>query len=400
MKSPFAPVLLAAVLAQGLLAQAPYPVGTRDLSLTNTTGQGSASIAVRMHYPAATSGSNVPVLAQQGGWPVVVFLHGFSALGNNYVLLCRDIAAAGYVVVAHNTMQFDNQGQEYDGRAQYPALVALNADGASPFNGALDMSRAGMVGHSMGGGNVGNVLANNPGFRCGVGLAPVPPRGNNAALVQVPMAVVTGTGDTITPLASNGQPYYDSLSAWRGVKALYVLNNECNHTNVCGYALFGTASSNPSYERAKSVTLGMFDWVLRGNPQGLDQVVGPPARSETRLVSLTHQWQVPTVWPAGALRPGTTTRVSFGSEPGACGGIAAAGMGAGPTPTPFGDLLLDGPSAFVAFSGFAGAEKRYDGSVAVPADPGLVGVVLPVQAYGTVGGDIRLGTVAQLRVVN
>jgi len=393
----------AATLALVLLtdaAHAQFAVGTRDLSLTNTTGQGSASIAVRTHYPAATAGSNVAVLPRQGGWPVVVFLHGFTAQGNNYGLLCRDLAAAGYVVVAHNTMQFDNQGQEYDGRAQYPALVALNATAGSPFAGALDMSRAGLVGHSMGGGNVGNVLANNPGFRCGIGLAPVPPRGNNGALVQVPMALIVGTGDTVTPLASNTQPYYDGLTAWRGVKVLYVLNGEANHTNVPGYALFGTASSSPSYERAKSVTLGMLDAWLRGNSSGLENVVGPTARSETRLVSLSHQWQSPAVWAAGPIRVGLTTRVSMGSEAGACGALAAATFAPNPVPTAFGDLMLDGPSAYVAFSGIAGAEKRYDGSVAVPNDVALVGVRVPLQAYGTVGGALALGGITELVVAN
>ena len=72
---------LSSLLLTGcLLAQTPYAVGTRDIALANTTGQGSSSLTARVHFPAATAGSNVPVLPQQGGWPVVVFLHGFLAL--------------------------------------------------------------------------------------------------------------------------------------------------------------------------------------------------------------------------------------------------------------------------------------------------------------------------------
>jgi pimeloyl-ACP methyl ester carboxylesterase len=386
--------------APALPAQGPYAVGVRDVSLPNPTGQGSASIACRVHHPAASPGTNVPVLAQPGGWPVVVFLHGFAAVGNNYALLGDALAAAGYVAVMHNTMQFDNQGQEYDGRALYPALVAANQTPGGPFVGSLDMTRAGLCGHSMGGGNVGNVLARNPGYRCGIALAPVTPRGTNAALVQVPMAIVVGTGDTIAPLATYSQPYYDALTGWRELKALYVLNNECNHTNLTGFALFGTAASSPVFERAKSVALGMLLAWLSGNSSGLEAVVGLAARAEPRLVSLAHRWQRPAIWPAGILRPGAATRVSIGSEVGPCGGLAAATFAAAPLPTVFGDLLLDAATAFVAFSGAAGPEYRFDGSVAVPNTPAMLGLNVPLQAYGTVpGGTLALGSTALLHVV-
>ena len=153
---------LSSLLLTGcLLAQTPYAVGTRDIALANTTGQGSSSLTARVHFPAATAGSNVPVLPQQGGWPVVVFLHGFLALGNNYAPVGNALAAAGYIAVMSNTMQFDNQGQEYDGRALYSALVTANGTAGGAFTGALDMGRAALVGHSMGGGNIANVLANN-----------------------------------------------------------------------------------------------------------------------------------------------------------------------------------------------------------------------------------------------
>ena len=390
--------LTSLLLVTAVLAQAPYLVGTRDIALPNTTGQGSGSLTARVHYPAASAGTNVPVLAQQGGWPVVVFLHGFLALGNNYAPVGNALAAAGYIAVMSNTMQFDNQGQEYDGRALYSALVTANGAAGGAFQGALDMTRSALVGHSMGGGNVGNVLANNPGYRCGVGLAPVAPRGNNGASVTVPMAIVAGLGDTIAPYSTYALPFYQGLTAVSGVKALYLFNNDGTHLNIPGYTVI-TATDTAVLQRSMSITIGFLDRWVRNRAEGLENVLGVSARSEARLNALTQEIASPQVWPAAGLAIGQTTRISVASEAGPCGVITASGFAAAPVATPFGNLLLDAGSAFVAISSVAGADKRTDASLSVPASPTFLGLRLPVQAYGVGrGGAVALGNATELVV--
>jgi pimeloyl-ACP methyl ester carboxylesterase len=402
MRTPTAlPAALSALLVTScLLAQTTYAIGIRDIALPNTTGQGSGSLTARVHYPAASAGSNVPVLAQQGGWPVVVFLHGFLALGNNYAPVGNALAAAGYIAVMSNTMQFDNQGQEYDGRALYSALVTANGAAGGAFTGALDMGRAALIGHSMGGGNVGNVLANNPGYRCGVGLAPVAPRGNNGALVTAPMAIVAGLGDSIAPYSTYALPYYQGLTGYSGLKALYVFNNDGTHLNIPGYTII-TATDTAVFQRSMSVTLGFLDRWLRNRADGLENVVGPAARSDTRLNALSQEIAAPQVWPAANLAIGQTTRISVASEAGPCGVLAAGSFAAAPAATPFGNLLLDGATAFVAISSVAGTDKRADSNLAVPASPSFLGLRLPVQAYGIGRGSaVTLGNALELVVGN
>jgi dienelactone hydrolase len=390
------PMLLAFVAAaasSAAVAQAPFLVGIRDVSLPNTSGQGSANLTARVHYPAAVAGTNAAVLPRAGGWPVVVFLHGFAAVGNNYAPVGNALASNGFVAVMSNTTQFDNQGQEYDGRALYAALVAANGSAASPLFGALDMSNAGLLGHSMGGGNVGNVLANNPGYRAGFCMAPVPPRGSNASNVRVPLGIVAGQGDSITPVASNAQPYYQALANYSAAKSYYLMNGDCTHLNVCAFSL-ASATDNAVFARSMAITLGWFDRFLRNGPLSLDAVFGPAPRGDARLVSASQQFVEPQVFASGLFAVGQTTRVSVAAEAGFCG-IGLGSSLASAQPTPFGDLLLDAQTAALQWSGFTGSgasSQRLDVAVAVPLDPAFAGLPFAVQALGADRtGALRLG---------
>jgi hypothetical protein len=139
--------LLCGLLAVApVVAQAPYAVGARDVAWANTTGAGAGSLTARVLYPATSAGTNTPLLPQAGGWPVAVFLHGFAITGTSYVPLGTQWAQQGFVVVLSNTSQFDNVGQENDGRALFPAVVAANAAGG-PFQNGLDTTRVVLAGN-------------------------------------------------------------------------------------------------------------------------------------------------------------------------------------------------------------------------------------------------------------
>ncbi|MFO1050589.1 MAG: hypothetical protein U1F36_00075 [Planctomycetota bacterium] len=390
-----------AVLAVGTATPSqspPYAVGVRDVAWSNSTGSGSASLTARVHYPATLAGPTTPILPRTGGWPVVVFLHGFAAVGSLYGSLGDALASEGYVTVMSNTAQFDNVGQEHDGRALFSAVVAANGAAAGPFAHALDVTRIGLAGHSMGGGNTANVLAANPGYRCGFTFAPTTARGSNARLVTVPFGIVVGTGDSTAPWQTYAQPLFTGLTAFTGLKQLLLLNGDCNHTNVAG--LFVTGGSGAEvFARARDTALGFFARYLRDEAGGLEDVVGGSVRAEPRLVSLFVSIETSEVWPAAAIRSGAQTRISVAAEPGPCGVLAAAAFGS--LPTPFGELRLDPGSLFVAFTGSASAERRFDATLSLPADPSLIGARLPVQAFGaTRAASSALGSATELVVTN
>lgn len=391
-------IALALFAAAPLLAQGPFAVGSRDVAWPNTTGSGAGSLTARVLYPATSAGANAPLLPQAGGWPVVVFLHGFAITGTSYVPLGTQWAQQGFVVVLSNTSQFDNVGQENDGRALFPAVVAANAAVGGPFQNGLDTARVALAGHSMGGGNVANVLRNNPGYRCGFAIAPVTPRDNNGALVTTPLGIVAGQGDTITPPGTNAAPYYASVSSFADLKFYYLLNGDASHTNLAG--LFVTSTAGTAVQnRVASIGLGLFRHALGLSASGLDEVVGPPAQADTRLVSLQQEFARALPWTSAGLRLGTTVRASAGLQPG-FGGLAAAGAPTiAPAPTPFGDLRLDPALAYLFLTGVADAGKRLDATIPVPNTPTLVGAVLALQAFGPARGEpLRLGGAVALTI--
>jgi hypothetical protein len=393
----FHPFTLVSLCAASALAQTSHPVGFRDLAFPNPTGQGSASLAARVHYPATAAGAGTPVLARPGGWPTVVFLHGFAALGSFYTTLGDELAANGFVAVLGDTAQFSAPTQALDGVALWHALGIATRTPGHPLEGAIDTARIGLAGHSMGGGNVGNVLAQNPGYRCGVAFAPVTPAAGNAARVAVPLVIVVGAGDTTTPWQTWSLPFYQDLSAYRSLKALYLLNNDCNHLNVAGLFLSGTTAIEV-WQRSVGTALGCFRRYLTNDATGLEAVVGLSARGEPRLVSLSVEVADAEPWAAAPIRIGATTRLSVAAEPGPAALLAAAGPGS--LPTPIGLLTLDPASVFVAWSGLAGAERRFDAALTLPADPRLIGVAVPVQALGAVrSAPVWLGNATTLRVV-
>lgn len=390
---------LAATLLPACGAQTPLPVGSRDVSWPNPTGQGSSTLASRVLYPATSAGSNAPLLPRPGGWPTIVFLHGFALLGNSYAPLGTAWAQQGFVVVLSNTMQFDNAGQALDGRALFFALQAANAASGGPFEGGIDLQRVAIAGHSMGGGNCGNVLASNPGYRCGLAIAPVPPVGANAAAVAVPFGIVAGAGDTITPPATNAQPFYAGLTGYSDVKFLYLLNGDATHTNLAGLFVSG-ATSTAVFTRAAAVGLGFLQHALELSATALDQAIGPPALAEPRLVSLLQEFAAVQTWTDGPLRIGASMRASSGMEPGLGALAAAFAAPAAPLPTPFGDLLLDPASAFVLAADVVGAGRRLDVAIALPPAPTLVGLPLGLQALGpTRTQSLWLGNAVGLAVV-
>jgi predicted dienelactone hydrolase len=137
-----------ATLAPGQKPGGEYRVMLRDPSLTATlTGR-----AVRDAAPSAS-----------GPFPLVVISHGYP--GNRYLMshLGENLASKGYVAVS-----IDHKDSTYDDQAAFAStlynrpfdqLFAIDAVAGLDFlKGVVDTSRTGIVGYSMGGYGVVNVI--------------------------------------------------------------------------------------------------------------------------------------------------------------------------------------------------------------------------------------------------
>lgn len=141
--------------------------------------------------------ANAEVRAQEGGWPVVIYSHGWTGFRNVAVDEVEALASRGYVVLAPDhihgaiatvltdgTVALNNPAamppaepkdarqigierlvDTYAGDLRFVlGLIEQMNSGAipSPFQGKLDLGRIGLFGHSTGGGAVYEVAATDP----------------------------------------------------------------------------------------------------------------------------------------------------------------------------------------------------------------------------------------------
>ncbi|MFN8558600.1 MAG: alpha/beta fold hydrolase [Dehalococcoidia bacterium] len=211
----------------------PYGVGvtTRTFSrLSWTTGE-PRSLEIVIWYPAAgvSGGTVAPLLravpeatpSTAGPFPVLIFSHGAGSTPAQSAFLTSHLASHGYVVAAppHPGATWDDcpgcgaverqQRLLRDSTINRPGdvsfaldmMAALNADTGSTFRGALDVTRAAVIGHSWGGYTAVMAAATDRRFRAAVALAPVvnDTLEDAAALVQAPTLVMGGRLDHVTP---------------------------------------------------------------------------------------------------------------------------------------------------------------------------------------------------------
>lgn len=373
-------------------------VGVTDVTWTNNSGAGSATLDARLHYPALLPGVDTRIIPAptSAGFPVVVFLHGYGLVGNDYAEIGDALARDGYIAVMLNTSQWSHISLEADARAVFEQMSALTADPVSIYWNTFDMNRVGLLGHSMGGAVISYVLNAdpaltlvNPGYRCGLALAPVDPLlAGNGAVIEVPLGLVSGQGDTLTPPANHAWPYYQAVTPIEGLKFHYEMGLACDHMNICGL----TPNSPAVFARTQQIACGFFGQVLGSTLTGLEAVLGVDGQSDPNLATLEVDTSVPQAWVDTPLRIGQTSRVSVTIENGWGGLLGAASTAQYPTATTVGNLWLDESSTFTLQQGPVTGE-RMDVIIPVPNIMALVGTSFAVQGAGpTVNTPFILGS--------
>ncbi len=383
------PLLLASLLAalcagsRVLRAQTTYKVGFRAEKFANPTSSGSRSLACTIYYPATAQGKGTPLLPKAGGWPVVVFLHGWTKYGYHYVEIGYAYAAAGWIAVLSDTAPADLALQIKDGSALYPALVKANASATSWLKGALDTRRMVLAGHSTGATNLFFVLANNPGYAAGVSYGPylgtdlkygasVMPK------VKAPVLLLSGKGEKITPWRPHAKGAYDRLTGVQGLKALYLLDKDGDHYNIVAYVIRGRPADKAVFDTTHRAVLGFLRFVQLGREEGLDAVIGTSARKAAKFGGLFATAPEPLYFRTGPTAIGSRTHLQLFAAPGPA--LHLFSIGKSSLATNWGVLLLD-PLTIGAFGPTTvGSTGLQDLSFQVPLDPKLRGLTFFFQA--------------------
>lgn len=152
----------------------PYVVGSIDMMFEDSSrpiarterhsAAPSRQLQTMIYYPAsaASSPGTAPPMAAGGPFAMLMYSHGFSSNRDEGALVAKQAASHGYIVVAPNfplTNTYASDGPDITDSVNQPGdqsflidqLVAMSSDSTSMFANAVDESRIGALGVSLGG---------------------------------------------------------------------------------------------------------------------------------------------------------------------------------------------------------------------------------------------------------
>ncbi|PRY13525.1 dienelactone hydrolase family protein [Kineococcus rhizosphaerae] len=151
-----------------------------------------------IYYPTSTTAGTF------GG---VVIAPGYTATQSSIAWLGPRLASQGFVVFTIDTLS------RYDQPATRGDELLAAADyltGSSTVRSRVDARRVAVVGHSMGGGGTLEAAKDRPSLRAAIGLTPWN-LDKTWPEITTPTLVVGAQDDTVAPVTSHSEPFYQSL---------------------------------------------------------------------------------------------------------------------------------------------------------------------------------------------
>jgi predicted dienelactone hydrolase len=193
-------------------SRGPYSVSDTSVSSWLVSGFGGGTI----YYPTSTS---------DGTFGAAVISPGFTARQSSIAWLGPRLASQGFVVFTIDTNSIYDQ-PDSRGRQLLAALDYLTE--RSSVRGRIDSSRLGVMGHSMGGGGSLEAAKDRPSLQAAIPLTGWHTDKTWPEL-RTPTLVIGADGDTVAPVSSHSEPFYESLPGLLD-KAYLELNNASHFT--------------------------------------------------------------------------------------------------------------------------------------------------------------------------
>lgn len=245
----------------------------------------STTFSAVLYYPAQARGQGSAFDPSGGPYPGVTFGHGFLQPVSRYASTLEHLASWGYFAIASESQGglFPSHGAFADDMLHCLTwLEQQDALPTSPYYQAVRTSAFGASGHSMGGGCSILAASRDSRIRAVANLAPAETNPSASAAmpgVRVPMRLIAGSSDSITPLGQHAQPIYN---AGGPAKQLAVAQGgwHCGFQDVSS---FGCDSG--SMPRPEQLTLtrryltGFFELHLRRDQAAWEQAWGAAAEA-------------------------------------------------------------------------------------------------------------------------
>ena len=168
-----------------------------ELTGTKTITDGNKTIV----YPAA-------MMSDSQKYPVIVWANGTGCPTQSYMDLLKEIANAGYIVVA------DSSVMTADGSSQIDSINYIlnqSSSSSSPFSNKVNASAIGACGHSQGGRSCVNAAQKDSRIRAIVSVAGASSV-EEAGGLMTPSLFLTGTSDLVVVSSQWCKPSYDAVS--------------------------------------------------------------------------------------------------------------------------------------------------------------------------------------------
>lgn len=268
------------------LAQSTYgePGGlTAGWTRVDVVRDSGARFPSRVYYPATATTFDAPFDPSEGPYPVVVFGHGYLTDPAEYIGTYQHLASWGYIVMApESALNLFPNHQKFanDLRDCMDFMEQANLDPTSRFFGGVDVNNMGLSGHSMGGG--ASILAaadeTSPRLKGVANFAAADTNPSAIAAmprVDVPISLISGSQDSITPLGQHGLPMYENGNAPR---LLPVITGgfHCGFLDRPGLICdSGSISQQDQLRLSREYLTAFFELYLKSDEAAWDEVWGP-----------------------------------------------------------------------------------------------------------------------------
>ena len=275
--------------AQDYSVAGPYGGGWTTVTVTRP---GGSTFNARLVYPANASGQNQPFNAAGAPYPAISFGHGFQQPPSAYLATLQHLASWGYVVIAtesENSFFPSHQNLANDLRHSLTWLEQQDANPASTYFDRIDTLAFGLSGHSMGGGASILAAAADPRVIALANFAAA--ETNPSAVAAIPSVVcpinlISGSQDTVVPVASNGQLMFNAA---RTPKLLPVITGayHCGFVDTPAFLGFGCDSGSlakaTQLAQSRRLALEFFELNLRGRQDLWKRVWGETMKLDPAL---------------------------------------------------------------------------------------------------------------------
>jgi pimeloyl-ACP methyl ester carboxylesterase len=258
-----------------------FEAGWKDVTIT----RGTRVLNCKLYYPATAKGQDNPLSGTGRPFPMIAFGHGFSAQTSYYVSFYEHLASWGYIVIAPQFPDVQHQELAYDLLFCLQYLRDEHGNSASFLSGAVDTARAGVTGHSMGGG--ASLLAASYDSRIRVAAPMAPAETTPSAIAATPniagaVCILAGSADGIAPPAQHQTPMYNAALPFKS----YPMLNGGNHMRFMDVTLFdwldpGGNMDRPTQQKlSRRFMTGVFNLFLKSDTGYWTYSYGDKAKNE------------------------------------------------------------------------------------------------------------------------